>query len=175
MAVRPMNTMRVFLIFLLSLPCLMSGIVPAAGTDVVNFKDLLPLVDIKLPGWDMEGQPSGTTLKQGKTIVSEVRASFRAGDKTLEIIIMDCLGKPMPFLMGQPLELQSPEETVRTTAIQGFKVLEIFRNQEKQGEINLNVADRFWVKLEGEGIDSLEVLDRVAQHLDLKKLATLGK
>ncbi len=37
------------------------------------------------------------------------------------------------------------------------------------------MADRFWVKLDGEGIDNLEVLKKVAQQMDLKKLATLAK
>jgi hypothetical protein len=31
------------------------------------------------------------------------------------------------------------------------------------------------VKIDGEGIDNLEVLAKVAQQMDLKKLATLAK
>jgi hypothetical protein len=169
------KTARVVLIALLALLGLISGSVLAAGGGAINFRELLPLVEIKLPGWDMEGKPGGTTLKQGKMMVSEARASFRSGDKTLEIIIMDFLGKPMPFLMGQPQEMQSTEETVRTTDVHGFKALESFRNQDRQGELNISVADRFWVKIEGEGIDNLEVLKAAAQHLDLKKLATLAR
>jgi hypothetical protein len=37
------------------------------------------------------------------------------------------------------------------------------------------VADRFWVKIDAEGIDNLEVLKTVAQQMDLKKLAALAK
>jgi hypothetical protein len=168
------KTVQVVLVALFSAAFLLGGVL-SAGADVVNFKELLPFVEIKLPGWDMEGKPSGTTLKQGTMMVSEARASFRAGDKTLEIIIMDFLGKPIPFLMGQQLEMQSTEETVRTTEVQGFKALEAFRNRDKQGELNISVADRFWVKIDGEGIDNLEVLKTAAQQIDLKKLATLAK
>jgi hypothetical protein len=151
------------------------GLALPALAEVVNFKELLPFVDIKIPGWAMEGKPSGTTLKQGKVMVSEARVSFRAGDQTLEIIIMDFLGKPLPFLMGQQLEMESSEETVRATEVQGFKALETYRPRDREGELNISVADRFWVKLDGDGIDNLEVLKDAAKRMDLKKLATLAK
>ena len=147
----------------------------AAGAEVINFQELLPLVDIKIPAWNMEGKPSGATLKQGQVIVSEARVSFRAGDQTLEITVMDFLGKSIPFLNGQHLEMESSEETVRTTEVKGFKAMETFRHQDRQGELNISVADRFWVKIDGDGIDNLEVLRKVAQQMDLKKLAALAK
>jgi hypothetical protein len=71
--------------------------------------------------------------------------------------------------------MESSEETVRTTEVQGFKALETFRHQEKQGELNISVADRFWVKIDGDGIENLEALRKIAQQMDLKKLATLAK
>jgi hypothetical protein len=151
------------------------GLVAPAGAEVVNFKELLPFVDIKIPGWTMEGKPCGTTLKQGNVMVSEARVSFKAGDQNLEIIIMDFLGKSIPFLTGQQMQMESTEEIVRTTEVEGFKALETFRHQEKQGELNISVADRFWVKLDGEGIENLEVLRKIAQQMELKKLATLAK
>jgi hypothetical protein len=151
------------------------GLVAPAGAEVVNFKELLPFVDLKIPGWAMQGKPCGTTLKQGNVMVSEARGSFKAGDQTLEIIIMDFLGKSIPFLTGQQVQMENTEEIVRTTSLEGFKALETFRHQEKQGELNISVADRFWVKLDGEGIENPEVLRKVAQQMDLKKLATLAK
>ena len=146
-----------------------------AGAEVVNFKELLPFVDLKIPGWTMEGKPSGTTLKQGNVMVSEARVSFRAKDQTLEVVIMDFMGKTIPFLTGQHLEMESSEETVRTTEVQGFKALETLRHRERQGELSISVADRFWVKIDAEGIDNLEVLKKVAQQMDLKKLAALAR
>ena len=151
------------------------GLVGPAGAEVVNFKELLPFVDLKIPGWTMEGKPSGTTLKQDQVMVSEARVSFRAGDQTLEIIIMDFMGKTIPFLTGQHLEMESSEETVRTTEVQGFKAFETFRHRDRQGELSISVADRVWVKIDADGIDNLEVLQKVAQQIDLKKLATLAQ
>jgi hypothetical protein len=163
------------LAMLLGLSWIIFGMVRPAGAEVVNFQELLPFVDIKIPGWTMEGKPSGTTVKQGKVMLSETRVSFRAGDQTLEVIIMDFLGKTIPFLTGQHLQMESSEETVRTTEVQGFKAVESWRREDKQSELNISVADRFWVKIDGEGIDNPEVLRSVAQRMDLKKLAALAK
>jgi len=160
---------------LLGLSWIICSLVVPAWAEVVNFNELLPFVDIKIPGWNMEGKASGTTLKQGAVMVSEARVSFKAGDQTLEVIIMDFLGKTIPFLTGQQLQMESTEETVRTIEVQGFKAFETFRHQDKQGELNISVADRFWVKIDGEGIDNLEVLQNVAQQMELKKLATLAR
>jgi hypothetical protein len=160
---------------LIGLLCMIFSLAGPAWAEVVNFKELLPFVDIKIPGWTMEGKPCGTTLKQGKVMVSEVRVSFRAEDQTLEVIIMDFLGKPIPFLNGQHLEMESSEEIVRTTEVQGFRAFETLRHRDKQGELNISVADRFWVKIDGEGIDNLEVLKKVVQQMDLKKLGNLAK
>ena len=160
---------------LLGLSWIICSLVVPAWAEVVNFKELLPFVDIKIPGWTMEGKPCGNTLKQGQVMLSETRVSFKAGDQTLEIIIMDFLGKPFPFLTGQKMEMESSEEIVRTTEVQGFKALENYRTKDKAGELNISVADRFWVKIDGEGIDNLEVLKNVAQQMELKKLATLAR
>jgi hypothetical protein len=163
------------LAILLGLAWIVFSPVEPARAEVVNFKELLPLVDIKIPGWTMEGKPSGTTLKQDRMMVSEARMSFRAGDQTLEVTIMDFMGKTIPFLTGQHLEIESSEETVRTTEVQGFKALETLRHRERQGELSISVADRFWVKIDAEGIDNLEVLENAAQQMDLKKLAALAR
>lgn len=147
----------------------------ALAGETVHFKQLLPFVEIKLAGWEMSGKPSGTTVKHESINMSEAKASYTAGDKTLEIIVLDIMGQSMPWLgmMGQ-MEMESSEESVRTTAIGGFKALETFRPKDKHGELNISVADRFWVKVEGEGIDNTEPLKTAAGQMDLKKLATLA-
>ena len=161
---------------LLALALVLLAGVGTAAAEVVHFKELLPFVDLKIPGWQQDGKPSGTTMKQGKVSLSEARATYRAGDQTLEIVVMDFWGKSLPFLAeGQQLEMETNEEKVRTTTVQDFKALETFRKPDKQGELNISVADRFWVKIDGDGIDNPEVVQTVAQQMDLKKLATLAK
>ncbi|OGP69316.1 MAG: hypothetical protein A2Z73_03270 [Deltaproteobacteria bacterium RBG_13_60_28] len=151
---------------------------PAAALpgELVNFKQLLPFVDLKLPGWEMEDKPSGTTMKHQHIQMSEAKTSYRAGDKTLNIVILDFLGQTMPWLAMLPqMEMESSEEYLRTTTVGDFKALENYKFKDKHGELNISVADRFWVKVEGGGIDNTEPLKAAAQQMDLKKLATLAK
>jgi hypothetical protein len=157
------------------LSMLILGLSQSAFAEVVNFKEFVPIADIKIPGWTIEGKPSGGTLKQGAMNMSQAKAEFKAGDKILEIMVMDFFGKPLPFLMGQQMEMESSEETMRTTEVQSFKALEHYRTRDKEGELNISVANRFWVKIGGKGIDNLKVLQAFAQQMDLKKLASLAK
>ena len=120
----PMEKYR--LTILLGMILMLFGPSLPARADVVHFKELLPFVDIKIPGWTMQGKPSGTTLKQGNVMVSEARVTFKAGDQTLEVVIMDFLGKPIPFIMGQPLEMASSAETIPSTKVQGVQGPGIF-------------------------------------------------
>jgi hypothetical protein len=169
------NRLKFKLITCLGLSLLIFGLALSALADAIHFKELIPFVDIKIPGWTMQGKPSGSTMKQGKVVLSEARASFKAGDQTLEVIVLDFAGKPIPFMMMPQMEMETSEETVRTTEVQGCKALETYRTKDKHGELNISVANRFWVKIDGEGIDNLQVLKDVAQQLDLKKLATLAQ
>jgi hypothetical protein len=147
-----------------------------ARAELVNFKQLLPFVDLRLAGWTRSGEPSGTTLKEGDISMSQARATYRHGDQRLEIVVLDLLGKSIPFMVpDQKLDLETGEGIIRSSTIQGVKGLETFRTKEHHGELNLNVADRFWVKITGNGIDSLKVLQAVAKQMNLAKLAELAK
>jgi hypothetical protein len=154
------------------------ALMPAAAIpgELVNFRQLIPFVDLKLPGWEMTDQPSGSTMKHQQIQMSEARAEYRAGDKTLTIVILDFLGQSMPWLGMLPqMEMETSEEILRTTKVGDFKALENYKFKDKHAELNISVADRFWVKLEGNGLDNTEPLKAVAQQMDLKKLATLAK
>ena len=166
--------LTLWMLGMLALPALV--LAPAVLGETVHHKKLAPFLELKLPGWTMDGKPTGTTIKMDKMQMSEVRATFRAGEKKLEIIIMDYWGQPIPFLAGLPqMEMESDNQVMRTTEVQGFKALEVYRPKDKEGELNISVADRFWVKIDGDGLDSPEILKTAARQMDLKKLAELAK
>ncbi len=154
-------------------------ILAAAGparAQTVDFKQLIPFVDLKLSGWTANSKPDGTTNKEGDFTLSEARATYRSGDRTMEIVVMDFKGKIIPFLgPDDQMQRETSEETRRATTLRGLKAMEIFRPQDRHGELNISVADRFWVKINGDGIDNLEVLRAVAQQMNLPKLAELSK
>jgi hypothetical protein len=159
-----------------SLIALMLCLPALAQKGAVHFKQLVPFVEVKIPGYEIEDKPSGSTLKHNGHQMSEAKAAYRSGDKRLEIQVMDFWGQTIPFLSGMPqVEMESSTERLKTTQVQGFKALETFRPQDKEGELSIGVADRFWVKIDGDGIDNPEILHTAAKTLDLKKLAELAK
>jgi len=148
-----------------------------AAAEPVNFRDLLPLVKVNLPGWGLQGEPQGQTVKTPQMTVSEVEADYVSGSKTLAIKIIDSsLGQAaysgMGFLQG--MEVDTSEETTRGTKIKDFPAVETYRSQDKEARLTILVAQRFLVALEGASFDGVQELKTVAEHLDLAKLAALA-
>ena len=163
------------LIICLALSLMVLGPALPARAEVVNFKQLMPFVDIKIPGWTMKGKPSGTTMKHGQWKMSEAGAKFKADGKTLKIHILDFMGKANPLNRIPEIEIESSEETVRTIDVQGFRALENYHPKKKQGNMSITVAKRFIVQIEAKGIDNPKVMQEVVKIMDLKKLAGLAK
>ena len=51
---------------LFGLSWIIIGLVVPAGAGVVDFKELLPFVDMKIPGWTMEGRPAAPPCNRVK-------------------------------------------------------------------------------------------------------------
>jgi hypothetical protein len=169
------------------LPCLagalllgLAGLMLPAGAraaaDLVPFKDLVPFVDLKMPGWEPESKPNGVTMKTDQMKMSQAGATYRSGDKTLEVHIMDGLAAAGTLMsLGQKFEMETGDQYVKTVKIQGFGAWETFDRKEKSGNLMINVAGRFLVTLNGRGLDNAEPLTAAAQQMDLNKLAAMAK
>ncbi|MGQ9688000.1 MAG: hypothetical protein ACUVXF_04310 [Desulfobaccales bacterium] len=142
----------------------------------VHFKELMAFLALEPPkGWEVAQKPRGTTMK-APVQMSEAEVEFRAGDKSVEIKILDALGRMLPFpALTQALELESNEEHLKSIEIQGFKGYESYKHESKEGEITLVVANRFLVTITGHGMEDTAVLKEMAAKLDLKKLAALAQ
>jgi hypothetical protein len=146
--------------------------------ELVNFKQLLPFVNLKLPGWELQGEPEGSTVKSSMMKMSEAKADYKSGDKSLEVTIVDGSMAKMAFMgMGlmKGVEVQTSKETTRTTKVQGFEAVETFKHKDKDGQLTILVANRFVVTLEAKNVENIQELKDLADHLELKKLAALAK
>jgi hypothetical protein len=167
------NSIKFTLIACIALFVLLFALNTSAA-QVINFKKLVPFVDLKIPGWTMEGKPGGSTVGTGPGSASEAKAKFKSGDKTLEVSITDLHGRHFHSQMRQFMQMFN-EQAVRSFDVQGFKAFEHYNKIYKQGDLIIGVANRFLVRIKGQGIDNPKVLQEVAQQMDLKKLATLTK
>jgi hypothetical protein len=151
--------------------------VAAFAADLVNFRQLMTIVDIPPPaGFTVSEKPSGSTTKS-PVVLSEAKIAFKAGeDKSVEISIMDGLGAAVPFMaITQAVEMESSEEYIKPVDIGGVKGNETFRFQEKEGELTLVVANRFLVSVRGIGLPDNALIKSLGASLDFAKLADMGK
>ena len=145
--------------------------------DPVNWRKLSPfLIDLK--GWEAQGDPSGTTVNMGSYKMSQAQRSYGKNGSELKINIIDGGYAPMAYAgfkaMAQ-FEVDSSDEYVKKTTIQGFTAIENYKYQRKDGSLTILLADRFLVQLDGDDIEDMKELRAAAKQLDLKGLAALAK
>ncbi|MFZ5425817.1 MAG: hypothetical protein ACOZEN_02490 [Thermodesulfobacteriota bacterium] len=153
------------------------SLIVLAGTvraEPVNFKELIPLISIKVPGWTA-GEPTGQTVKS-PVEASEATIEFTKDDMTLEVAIFDG-GPAMAAAMAATaqVEMESTEEVVKPVTVKGYKGSLYLHLKDKEADLVIMVPSRFAVSLQLRGSMDGELLKSVAGQIDLDKLATLGK
>lgn len=145
-----------------------------ARAEPVNFKELLPLLDIALPGWTA-ADPAGQTVKS-PVEASEATREFTKGDMNLEIAIFD--GGPAMAAAMQAVaqvEMESTEEVVKPASAKGFKGTLYQHLKDNEADLVIMVPPRFAVSLHLRGSLDDGLLKAAAEKMDLAKLAALGK
>lgn len=147
--------------------------VPALA-DPVDFKELIPLVSLSIPGWTAE-TPRGQTMRQPLE-ASEATLEFAKGELRLEVAIYDG-GAAMGAAMGAAgqVEMETTEESVKPVSAKGFKGSLFRRFKDKEADLVLMVPPRFAVSLHLTGSSDGELLLGVASQMDLARLSALGK
>jgi hypothetical protein len=152
---------------------------PDAGALPVYFTALEAFVPERLPGWERESRPEGSTGKYGGVTVSEVEAVYtRGGEQRLSVRIVDTslLDKLAPAIRSavegaEDRAAEDPAAPLRLPHAFGFVRYDA---DERHGEANLLVGDRYVVALAAEGFPDTKELRQVAgQHLDLAGLSRL--
>lgn len=153
-------------------------VLPGTGySQPVHFKELMAFLPSEPPkGWQVGEKAKGSTIKSPYPM-SEAEVTFQAGeDKRLVVKITDGLAGILPFLgLAQAMEMESSEEYIKPLTVQGFKGMETYKFQDKEGELQIPVANRFLVTVKGSGLENNDLLKEVANKLDLKKLSDLAK
>lgn len=145
--------------------------------DPINWRELIPfLIDVK--GWDALGDAEGQTIAMGTFKMTEVERFYEAGDKSLEINIVDGGYAPMAYTaikMAMGFEIDTSEEYMKKISVKGFPGVERYSFEDKEGEVMILVEERFVVRLTGENVEETSGLVEIAKTLDLEGLAKLAK
>lgn len=143
--------------------------------DFRKLKDLLPETLAGMSRTEATGEKSGA---MGFT-VSTAQAKYKGGsDESLDIEIVDTGGIAGVSTMAlaawsiADIDKETASGYERTTTIDGHKAFEKYDNQDKSGEINVLVADRYVVNVQGDNV-TVDQLKEALNGIDLNKLGEL--
>jgi hypothetical protein len=158
----------------------MGAAAAAAGGDgkpvnPVGFQELqtaLPSVS----GWEMD-KPRGEKMTM-PVAFSQTEATYTKGDSTVNVKIVDSafsqlLIAPWSMFLTTGYEKQTSDGYEKSVNVGGNPGFEKWESDSKDGELNLVVAKRFLVTINGDSIPDMKVLQEFASKVDTGKLASL--
>lgn len=161
----------------------MQGMAAALGgnnggkaSEPVSFRDLqaaLPSVS----GWTMD-KPRGERMS-APVAFSQTEARYSNGKQSIEVKIVDSafnqiLVAPWAMFLTAGYEKETDDGYEKSTTLNGHPGFEKWNSERKDGEINLVVAKRFLVSVEGDGLSDVKELHDFAGRVDFGKLSALG-
>ena len=146
--------------------------------DPVDFRKLKELLPEEIAGFkrtEASGEKEGA---MGFTI-SRAEAKYKgSSDATVDIEILDTGGIAGVATMAlaawtmADIDKESDTSYEKTTQLDGYKAFEKYDSQSKSGELNLLVADRYVVNLNGNNV-TMEQMKNALADLNLNRLADL--
>jgi hypothetical protein len=148
----------------------------ASGGDVVDFKQLLPILPEPPQGWKAD-EAEGSSDDLGEAQISSVHRDYtkdELGDApTTSISILDSVASPEyvdATTAGWKLNETTAEGYTKSVTIDGNPGFETYENADKHGTLWLLVAKRYFLQIETMGQDPNGLQDWL-KRIDLKKLA----
>jgi len=158
----------------------MAGAMSGKGPDgkavePVSFQSLQAVLP-EVSGWQRE-QPTGERMTMPVPF-SQAEASYTMGDANIEVKIVDSafsqlLIAPWSMFLTAGYEKQTSDGYEKSVNVGGNPGFERWDSSNKDGELNLVVAKRFLVTVEGNNIADTKVLQEFATKVDAGKLASL--
>ena len=144
-------------------------------TKPVEFESLQALLP-QLAGWEQR-DPRGEQVTIPMAI-SRAEAQYYKGDSHIEIEITDSalsqlLLAPMTMFLTAGYSERSSDGFKRSARIGGSPGFEEWQTASKNGEVTAVVANRFIVKATGSDVESIDVVRKSVEAVDLGKLAAL--
>jgi hypothetical protein len=134
--------------------------------------DLQSLLPQPLAGWEAEeatSQAMGAAMLGGG-VTTERRYNKGSSSVHIQIVADSPLIQSMMMMFGNPM--MAGADGGKLEKISGEKAIIKYNAQQKDGNINIVVANRFLVTVEGNDV-SLEDLKAYAGKIDYKKLAAM--
>jgi hypothetical protein len=156
----------------------MSGKTPDGKTvEPVRFQDLQSALP-EISGWQ-RGTPTGERMTSPVPF-SQAEADYTMGDANISVKVVDSafsqlLIAPWAMFLTAGYERETSDGYEKSVNISGNPGFERYNTGGKDGELNLVLAKRFLVTIEGDNITDTKVLHDFASKIDTAKLESLSK
>jgi hypothetical protein len=151
----------------------MSGTTPdGKPVEPVSFQTALP----ELSGWE-RSTPTGERMT-APIAFSEAETHYTTGETNVSVKIVDSafsqmLVAPWAMFLTAGYERESSEGYEKSVNVGGNPGFERWNKDSKTGELNLVVAKRYLVTVEGDNLNDTKVLHEFASKIDAGKLSSL--
>jgi hypothetical protein len=153
----------------------LSGAPGGKAVDPVSFQQLQTVLP-EVAGWKRD-TPTGERITMPVSF-SQAEAEYSMGDAQVTVKIVDSafsqfLIAPWSMFLATGYEKQSSDGYEKSVNVSGNPGFEKWDTGSKDGELNLVVAKRFLVTIDGSDIADTKVLHEFASKIDAGKLASL--
>lgn len=155
-------------------------------TLAVPYKQLQAYLPTSISGYEKAGDPQGQTMNMTGMSYSTCSQEYRAGGaesdnpKTVKVTIVDYNGAAAMYAgataaLGAGFSMEDEQQRMQGVdlGVKGVRAMETYQKQDHRASLTAGVSDRFFVTVEAEQQDDTELVKRVAQSLELSKLAEL--
>ena len=158
----------------------MAGAMSGTGPDgkpvqPVTFQQLQTALP-EVAGWE-RSTPTGERMT-APVPFSEAEADYKAGDANVTVKIVDSafsqmLIAPWSMFLSAGYEKQTSDGYEKSVSVNGNPGFERWNSADKDGELNIVVAKRYLVTVEGQDLTDTKPLHEIAARIDAAKLAAL--
>ena len=154
----------------------MAGKTPDGKTvEPVQFQDLQAALP-QVSGWE-RGTPTGERMT-APVPFSQAEADYTMGEANVSVKVVDSafsqmLIAPWAMFLTAGYEKQTGDGYEKSVNLGGNPGFERYSTADKSGELNVVIAKRFLVTVEGDNIADTKVLHDFVARLDTAKLETL--
>lgn len=127
--------------------------------DPVSFRELINQLPNPPLGWERT-EPEGATTSMGEFRISQAEATYRQGDRQIQISLIDSAYNPAlyaPFLIAASFSQESTSGFDRGLTFGSHPGRESYTNASRSGMLAVLVERRFIVEISGSDIDANEL------------------
>ncbi len=144
--------------------------------DPVSFRELINQLPNPPLGWERT-EPEGSTTSMGEFRVSQAEATYRQGDRRIQISLIDSVYNPAlhaPFLIAASFSQESTSGFDRGLTFGSHPGRESYTNDSRSGTLAVLVERRFIVEIKGSDIEAND-LRQWWDRLNIRQLEGMAR